>query len=95
MDNLSSWPIKTQWNIFNDYSGGLDADNSVAVTLSAAKVKCTCISGFRSANAAGFPFTFTTVADAILLVASRTELKGEGTLVVDARYKLPLKQKEK
>ena len=45
MDNPSSWPIKTFWNIDSDYSGGLDADNSVAVALSAAEVKCTRVFG--------------------------------------------------
>ena len=45
MDNPSSWPNESLWNIFSDYSGGLDADNSVAVALSAAEVKCTCVFG--------------------------------------------------
>ena len=43
MDNPSSWPNETFSNILSDYSGGLDADNSVAVALSAAEVECTCV----------------------------------------------------
>ncbi len=65
----------------SDHHGAGEPDNSVAVTPSAAKVKCTIISGFRSASVAGLPSTFTVVAGVTLYVLASVDIEFLGSTV--------------
>ena len=62
--------------------GAGEPSNSLAVTPSAASVKCTCISGFRSAKAAGFPLTLTAVAVVTLYVLASVDMEFFGSTVM-------------